>query len=67
MLKDLTGCILKIYPYRTLLKGYENFCTPPENMKCASYLTLHIIVVSPNGRTKIIVVVDENFLFMRID
>lgn len=40
MLKVLTGCILKIYPYRTLLKGYENFCTPPENMKCASYLVL---------------------------
>ena len=40
MLKILTGCILKIYPYRTLLKGYENFCTPPENMKGASDLTL---------------------------
>lgn len=46
MLKVLTGYILKIYPYRTLLKGYENFCTPPENMKGASYLTLHIIAVS---------------------
>ena len=46
MLKVLAGCILKIYPYRTLLKGYENFCTPPENVKGAPYLTLHIIAVS---------------------
>lgn len=46
MLKDLTGCILKIYPYRTLLKGCENFCTPPENMKCASYLMLLLEGVS---------------------
>ena len=46
MLKVLTGCILKIYPYRTLLKGYENFCTPPENVKGAPYLTLLLEGVS---------------------